>query len=869
MAQKLVLVTGGAGFIGSRLCARLISEGNRVISLDNYFAGSRENHVDGVEYRECHTKDIERLVPEKPDLVYHLGEYARVEQSLLEPDVVHDLNILGTAGVVAYWKKRKCKLIYAGSSTKFGDGGHARELTPYASTKARNSELVKEMGEREKLPYAITYFYNVYGPGERAGIYGTVIEAFKQMYLNGEPFTVVAPGTQLRNFTHVDDIVDALILVGENGHGDEYGLGRERGFSILEVAKLFLPAGRQAAGEIVMLPERVGNRMTSALDAKKTISLGWKPKRSLEEYIRDFIAIHPRGQMREKRVLVFSTTFYPTVGPAEEALITLMRKMPDVQFDIVTSAFSHEAREAKTPVQNAHVHHVGRGRPFDKYLLPFLGYRAASALHKKHRYLFAWSLMASYAALAGMFLKRRSGLPLLITLADQNISDLSLPPRLLLKRIVTDADQVYAASALPGHVRRSLGEGDALANQLRLSYAQLLLDRVGRKRKVLAFSLSYFPNHVGGAEVALKEITERIEDIEFHLLTLRYSLDEPAEETMGNVIVHRIGGGSSYAAKMFFILSAARAARALHRRHHFNALWAMMSYMLLPIALARLGLPYALSLQEGDSYHHMFGRVHILPFTMLLRRTIRRSSVVQAISHYLGGWARMLGYRGALEIIPNGVALAHFSRQRNEGELAQARTRLGKQEGDVVLITTSRLVKKNAVDDVLRALPFLPESVRFAILGRGEEERALRALAMHLNITSRVRLLGHVRHADMPAYLQASDIFIRPSRTEGMGASFTEAMAAGLPVIATQEGGIADLLFDAKRNPDTKPTGFAVDKDSPQQIAEVVKDIIAHPEQAKSVVANARAMVERDYDWGTIARAMRERVFEPLFKTGG
>lgn len=493
-SSKLILVTGGAGFVGSNLCRRLLLEGHRVISLDNYFAGSRDNHVEGVEYRTGHTKDIERHVPETPDLIYHLGEYARVEQSVLEPEIVHDLNVVGTAATLAFWKKRKCKLVYAGSSTKFGDGGSAREKTPYASTKAANTELVKKIGEETGLPYAIAYFYNVYGPGERAGIYGTLIEIFKQMYLHGTPIAVVSPGTQTRNFTHVDDIVDALLLVGEKGHGDEYGLGNEKSFTVLEVAKMFLPtpagalrAGGQAGGGgIVMLPERAGNRMGSGLDTTKIKVLGWTPRRTLDAYVRKFLATHARGAAREKRVLVFSTTFYPTVGPAEEALIELMRKMSDVQFDIVTAAFSRDASRSVCPIPNAHIYRVGFGRSFDKYLLPIFGYGAARRLHKKHAYLFAWSLMASYAALAGVALKRATKLPLLITLADQNLKDVSTFVRLILKTILTDADQVYGAASQETHVarlaagaslRRSMGDGDAFANQLRYSYAEILLNQ--------------------------------------------------------------------------------------------------------------------------------------------------------------------------------------------------------------------------------------------------------------------------------------------------------------------------------------------------------------------------------------------------------
>jgi UDP-glucose 4-epimerase len=278
--SKTILVTGGAGFIGTHLCRRLHAEGHRVISLDNYFTGSKENHIDGVEYREGHTKDIERLVPETPDLVYHLGEYSRVEKSLEEPDLVWNLNKAGTFGVLEFCRKRGSKLVYAGSSTKFGDGGLGRDQSPYAWAKATNTELVRNYGQWYGLPYAITYFYNVYGPGERAGAYGTVIEIFRQKKLAGESLGVVTPGTQKRNFTHVDDIVDGLLLVGEKGEGDDYGLGDEQAYSILEVAQLFNT-------DIVMLPERSGNRMGSDIDTTKARQLGWSATRKLTDYIQE------------------------------------------------------------------------------------------------------------------------------------------------------------------------------------------------------------------------------------------------------------------------------------------------------------------------------------------------------------------------------------------------------------------------------------------------------------------------------------------------------------------------------------------------------------------------------------------------------
>lgn len=277
-----ILVTGGAGFVGSHLCERLAqNQENEVYSLDNYFTGSESNHVPNVIYLKGSTVDIEKIVKFKPDLIYHLGEYSRVEQSFDDIEVVLEYNIKGTLSVLEFVRKIKCKLLYAGSSTKFGDEGKGKTATPYAWSKAANTELVKNYGTWYKIEYAITYFYNVYGEREISeGKYATLVALFKEKMRAKEDLTVVSPGTQLRNFTHVSDIVDGLILVGERGIGDGYGIGHPKAFSILNVAELF-------GGKIKMLKERKGNRMTAEVVSERTIELGWKPKFKLEDYIKN------------------------------------------------------------------------------------------------------------------------------------------------------------------------------------------------------------------------------------------------------------------------------------------------------------------------------------------------------------------------------------------------------------------------------------------------------------------------------------------------------------------------------------------------------------------------------------------------------
>jgi glycosyltransferase involved in cell wall biosynthesis len=392
-------------------------------------------------------------------------------------------------------------------------------------------------------------------------------------------------------------------------------------------------------------------------------------------------------------------------------------------------------------------------------------------------------------------------------------------------------------------------------------------------KRILIFSLNYYP-FVGGAEIAIREITDRIsgDDIEFHLIAYRFDSNCPREEKIGNVVVHRVGVGKrgatvggtfhpvAYLGKIFYVPLAALEARRLHRKQPFNAFWAMMSYMLFPIVLLRmLGIkkPYLLTLQEGDPFERVFERLRIRLFAPLLRHGFRNATAIQAISTFLLTWARQLGFTGHGEIIPNGVTTNAFAKNFSAQEIEKTKTLLDKKAGDIFLVTTSRLVHKNAVDDVIRALAHLPENISFLIYGSGPEEEKLRALAKASGVEGRSQFMGHIGHAEMPLMLQACDIFIRPSRSEGMGNSFIEAMAASIPVIATQEGGISDFLFDANRNPVNEATGWAVDTDNPEQIAAAVEAILANPGKKEQVTRTAKAMVIEKYDWSHVAARMK------------
>ena len=383
-------------------------------------------------------------------------------------------------------------------------------------------------------------------------------------------------------------------------------------------------------------------------------------------------------------------------------------------------------------------------------------------------------------------------------------------------------------------------------------------------KKIIVFSTAYLPL-IGGAEVAIKEIAERLSDTyEFHLITARLKSELAPLEKIGPITVHRIGVGIPLIDKLVVPFLGAFVAKRLSDKD--TLYWNMMvtyasgaSYIanMLPWGTRQ---PVVLTIQEGDSPEYLSRRWLGL-IALSWKMALARSATVTVISTYLGRMAAHHGYSGEVVLVPNGVDVARFEKPVSPAELEQARIRLHKKEGDVFLITTSRLVTKNAVDTVIRALALMPGHVHFVVLGTGADEMMLRDLAQKLGVSERVRWMGAVPNNEIIPFLKVCDIFIRPARSEGMGISFIEAMAAGLPVIATQEGGIADFLFDAARNSDVPTTGWAVDVDAPQQIVDAVRDITEHQEKVRAVVETAQRMVHEKYDWTLIAHMMRE-VFE-------
>ncbi len=388
------------------------------------------------------------------------------------------------------------------------------------------------------------------------------------------------------------------------------------------------------------------------------------------------------------------------------------------------------------------------------------------------------------------------------------------------------------------------------------------------KKKILIFSLAYYPSYVSGAEASIKEITDRAcDEYEFHLITHLFDKSAPRVEKVSAVTVYRVGFGSAYLSKILFVPLVAFKARSLHKTLHFTGMWAMMTYMLMPLTLARfLGvkIPYVLTLQDGDPYDKVFERWFIKPALPLIDSGFRNATVIQVISDYLGTWPKKRGYAGEVVLIRNGANPKNFEQFYSDEILQQVRTELGKKENDFYLFIAARLVYQKGIDAIIKALPLLPVNVKFLIAGGGQDEQMLKDLAQELEVSDRVTFLGPLERDDVPKYrnIIVSDAFVHPSRSEGLGNSVLSAMAGRLPVIASQVGGLADFIFDGT---DGRPaTAWAVQPDSPEQIAEAVKDIIAHPDKVSERTQNARTMVEREYEWGAIATDMKVKIFAHL-----
>ena len=276
------LVTGGAGFVGTNLVKRLLSEGHEVIVFDNYSTGFRENQLEGCRYADVDMREEFKDFSENVDVVFHMAALPRIKPSFDNPSETLEVNVNGTVNVLEYARKNDIPVIYAGSSS-FHGGVYKN---PYTFTKWQGEELCKMYERIYGLPMTICRFYNVYGDYmPMSGGYRTVLPIFLEQHKKGEALTVTGDGEQRRDFTHVDDIVDAMIrIVRLNKWGNTYELGRGKNHSINEVAEMFGAMGPDDVTYIDEIPGETRETLCRSELARK--KLKWEPKINLKDCIK-------------------------------------------------------------------------------------------------------------------------------------------------------------------------------------------------------------------------------------------------------------------------------------------------------------------------------------------------------------------------------------------------------------------------------------------------------------------------------------------------------------------------------------------------------------------------------------------------------
>jgi UDP-glucose 4-epimerase len=278
-----VLVTGGAGFVGTNLVKRLLEEGHEVVSIDNYNTGLESNHQEGCTYINYDIRSIKDYSPwGNFDIVYHLAAIARIQPSFKNPEEYFTTNAYATMKIAKYCSDKNIPLVYAGSSSHHS----GKFKNPYTFSKDVGEEVVQLFEQHYNLQATIVRFYNVYGPYHlKEGGYTTLIGAWEKRVEEGKSLIIYGDGSKRRDFTHVDDIVEGLILVNDKqAWGETFELGRGKNFSVNEIANMF-------GKEVEYQDDKPGEAEVTLCESNLAHTLlGWSPKKDILDYITNYLS---------------------------------------------------------------------------------------------------------------------------------------------------------------------------------------------------------------------------------------------------------------------------------------------------------------------------------------------------------------------------------------------------------------------------------------------------------------------------------------------------------------------------------------------------------------------------------------------------
>lgn len=505
--KKTILITGGAGFVGSHLCKRYLGEGHRVICLDNLQKSQTTANIDEFKKNpkfKFIKHDIIDPLDIKEPVDWVLNFACPVSCVDLQVDPIHTTksNVHGVINMLEIARRNKAVFIQASSSDVYGVRASGEETTEempgnvdpltaracYEEGKRISETICMDYYRKYNVDIKIIRIFNTYGPN----MYyrdGRVMSNFVIAALNNQNLTIYGDGSFTRCHMHVNDLVEAVDLMMKKPYGytGPVNIGSVKEITIKELADTVIKM-TGSSSKIVHDKELTGDpkfRKPNISKAKK--DLGWEPKVGLEEGMRDTIEHYKNLETPEKKIIVFTTTYYPDMGPAERSIMEMTKSMPDTEFYIITTKSRRKLPKYEM-VGNNYIFRLGAGNVLGKYLFPIRGALKAYELTRKYNFRFAWSAMASYGGLAAVILKMMNKKINFLLTFDKSESEkkgflrktLYLP---IYKLIFKKADSIYLTNeqtrekALTLHSKsdKALMKWDEdLASQIQKNYSALL-----------------------------------------------------------------------------------------------------------------------------------------------------------------------------------------------------------------------------------------------------------------------------------------------------------------------------------------------------------------------------------------------------------
>lgn len=501
MDTKTILITGGAGFIGSHLIKKYLDEGHRVICLDNLqTTRTPRNLVAFVSHEHFTFVRQDVIVPyrskERIDWIFNFacsGSYTSYQY-----DPVHTMktNTVGVINMLELAREHGARIMQASTSEIYGDPlevpqresykGNVNTLGPracYDEGKRAAETLCMDYHREHGTDVKIIRIFNTYGPNMDQND-GRAVTNFVMNAIDGKDITIYGDGSATRSFQYIDDLVMGIdLMMKKDDFIGPVNLGNPGEITMKDLAEKVI-AVTGSASQLHFEQGATDDPQRRCPDITLAdVKLGWKPKVNLEDGLDKTIAYFRALSRPERKVLVFATTYLPHIGPAEEVLKELSEEMPETSFHFVTTRFSRTS----TPFESTgtdRIYRIGFGSRFDKYLLPILGVLKARALHKENEYTFVWAVMGSYAGVAARLLKYLDpNLILFVTLDDTEFERAGALKRAVHRFVISGADTVFGESEAETHSRLmsqlpfvSYHEGNAksFVKRVRKTYAERL-----------------------------------------------------------------------------------------------------------------------------------------------------------------------------------------------------------------------------------------------------------------------------------------------------------------------------------------------------------------------------------------------------------